>query len=331
MSWLLILLSTFVVIISRHAFTYLYRILAGPQTNAMAAVARELEDYLQSGRYKDGLSKCNKLLKKSPTNNQLLYFKANFLFSMMQLDEGNQILDQLCNRNPPIVDLNLISDVDELATMAVMDDYPRPLSNGPRAGKLWTNATNAAGKNGVIAINQKRFTIAVSEQRWQDAATVSRLLLLCHCMLTITQALIAMKKADPANKKYKLAHIAIQQLLSEADKDEKMAGMNRILAFRSLKQLPIEDSAQLRLMMNLNRRQGQRKDMIEALDSFKDKTDEKLAKQIMTDWPFTREKIQLYNAESRWQELFDLCSSLLGESSVDGSLRYAKMVERRDS
>jgi hypothetical protein len=72
----------------------------------------------------------------------------------------------------PILDLTLISDLDELATMAVMDDYPRPLSNGPRAGKLWANATNAAGKNGVIAINQKRFTIAVSEQRWQDAATV---------------------------------------------------------------------------------------------------------------------------------------------------------------
>jgi N-terminal acetyltransferase B complex non-catalytic subunit len=171
MSWLLILLSTFVVILSKHAFSHVCRILAGPNTTTMAA-ARELEDYLETGRYKDGLSKCNKLLKKSPANNQLLYFKANFLFSMMQLDEGNQILDQLCSRNPPIVDLTLISDVDELATMAVLDDYPRPLSNGPRAGKLWTNATNAAGKNGVIAINQKRFTIAVGEQRWQDAATV---------------------------------------------------------------------------------------------------------------------------------------------------------------
>lgn len=171
MSWLIILLSTFVVILSRHAFSHVCRILAGPDTIAMAA-ARELEDYLATGRYKDGLSKCNKLLKKAPANNQLLYFKANFLFSMMQLDEGNQILDQLCSRNPPITDLTLISDVDELATMAVLDDYPRPLSNGPRAGKLWANATNAAGKNGVIVINQKRFTIAVSEQRWQDAATV---------------------------------------------------------------------------------------------------------------------------------------------------------------
>ncbi|THX39673.1 hypothetical protein D6D10_04100 [Aureobasidium pullulans] len=289
-----------------RAFSHICRILAGHyhQTVTMAA-ARELEDYLETGRYKDGLSKCNKLLKKSPANNQLLYFKANFLFSLTQHDEANQILDQLCSRNPPIVDLMLISDLDELATMAVADEYPRALSNGPRAGKLWTNATNAAGKNGVIAINQKRFSTAVNEQRWQDAAT----------------ALIAMKKADPTNKRYKLAHIAIQQLLSEADKDEKVSGMNRILAFRTLKMTPVEDSAQLRLLMNLYRRQGQKKDMIEALDSFKDKKDDKLAKQIMTDWPFTREKIQLYIAESRWQELFDVCSSLLGEASTDGTLR----------
>jgi len=153
--------------------------------------------------------------------------------------------------------------------------------------------------------------------------------LLAHSILIITQALIAMKKADPTNKRYKLAHIAIQQLISEADKDEKVAGMNRILAFRTLKTLPAEDFAQLRLMMNLYRRQGQKKDMIEVLVSFKDKQDDKLAKQIMNDWPFTREKIQLYIAESRWQELFDLCSSLLDESSVEGALRYVKMIVRK--
>ena len=130
-----------------------------------------------------------------------------------------------------------------------------------------------------------------------------------------------MKKADPTNKRYKLAHIAVQQLLSEADKDEKVAGMNRILAFRTMKQTPIEDSAQLRLLMNLYRRQGQTKEMIEALDSFKEKKDDKLAKQILTDRPFTREKIQLYIAESRWEELFDLCSSLLGDESSEGSLK----------
>lgn len=141
---------------------------------AQTMAARELEDYLETGRYKDGLNKCNKFLKKSPADNRLLYFKANFHYSLLQHDEGNQILDQLCNRNPPINDLNLIVDLDELATMAIMDDFPRPLSNGPRAGKLWANATNAAGRNGVIAINHKRFKNAVTEQRWQDAASVRR-------------------------------------------------------------------------------------------------------------------------------------------------------------
>jgi hypothetical protein len=130
-----------------------------------------------------------------------------------------------------------------------------------------------------------------------------------------------MKKADPTNKRYKLAHIAIQQLLSEAERDEKVAGMNRILAFRTMKQTPIEDSAQLRLLMNLYRRQGQRKDMIEALNAVSGNKGDKLAQQVLTDWPFTREKIQLYIAESCWQELFDLCSSLLDENSAEASLR----------
>jgi hypothetical protein len=179
MSWIILLLSSFFIIFAKKVYSPFYRILAEPKEETPAAptmataALRELEDYLETGRHKDGLSKCNKFLKKSPANNQLLYFKANFLFSLMQHDEGNRILDDLCNRNPAIVDLNLIAHLDELATTSVMDDYPRPLSNGPRPSKLWANATNAAGKNGVIVINQRRFSNAVNDQRWQDAATVS--------------------------------------------------------------------------------------------------------------------------------------------------------------
>lgn len=134
--------------------------------------ANELRDYLDTGRHKDGLNKCNKFLKKSPSDNKLLYFKASFLFGLSQNEEGNKILDQLCSRDPPITDLNLIVMLDELATISVLDQFPRPLSNGPQAGKMWSNATNAAGRNGVIAINRRRLTNAVNEQRWQDAGSV---------------------------------------------------------------------------------------------------------------------------------------------------------------
>ena len=122
-----------------------------------------------------------------------------------------------------------------------------------------------------------------------------------------------MKKADPTNKHYKLAHIAIQQLLGEVDQNDKMAAMNRTLAFRTLKQTTIESPSQLRFLLDVFSRQDQKKEMIEVLDSFKTQQDSKLAKQIFTDWPFTRQKIELYIAESRWEELHALCSSLLSE------------------
>ena len=141
----------------------------------------ELTDFLDSGRYKNGLDRCNKFLKKSPLDARLLFFKSSFLFGLGQQEEGNKILDQLSQRNPPITDLNLLTSLDELATSSQFDVYPRSLSNGPRAGKIWTNATSSAGKNAVVSINHRRFLCSVTEQRWQDAGTVRRL-----CIFTAT-------------------------------------------------------------------------------------------------------------------------------------------------
>ena len=136
----------------------------------MAAV--ELRDFLDLGRYKIGLDRCSKFLKKQPSDARLLYFKASFLVGLGQIEEANKILDQLAERTPPITDLNLLTDLDQLATSSQCDVYPRPLTNGPIAGKLWANATSSAGKKAVISINNRRFADAVMEQRWADASTV---------------------------------------------------------------------------------------------------------------------------------------------------------------
>ena len=133
----------------------------------------ELSDFLESGKFKIGLDRCNKILKKSPSDSRLLYFKASFLVGLGQIDEANKILDQLSQKNPPITDLNLLTSLDELATSSQFDVYPRPLTNGPRAAKLWANATGSAGANAAKSINYRRFIDAVTEQRWQDASTVS--------------------------------------------------------------------------------------------------------------------------------------------------------------
>lgn len=136
----------------------------------MASV--DLKEFLESGRYRIGLDRCNKYLKKSPSDARLLYFKASFLVGLGQNEEANKIVDQLSQRNPPITDLNLLTSLDELATSALLDTHPQPLSNGPGAAKLWTMATSSAGKKAIISITQRRFICAITEKRWQDAGSV---------------------------------------------------------------------------------------------------------------------------------------------------------------
>ncbi|KAL1302251.1 hypothetical protein AAFC00_002673 [Neodothiora populina] len=262
----------------------------------------ELLDFLQSGRYKIGLDRCNKSLKKSPSDARLLYFKASFLIGLGQPDEANKILDQLAQKSPPITDLNLLKNLDELATSVSSDVYPRPLSNGPRAAKLWTNATGFAGKKAAMSISHQRFLSAVIEQRWSDAGT----------------ALVALKKGDPNNRGWKLAHIAVQQMLAEAEADSRVADMNRMLAFRIMKQTSIDTAGDLRFLTQLYLRQGQAGEVLDCFTSLKDK-DTAVSKQAFADWQFARQRIEICITEGRWDELRDLCSSLLGTDQPDST------------
>lgn len=129
-----------------------------------------------------------------------------------------------------------------------------------------------------------------------------------------------LKKAEPANRNWKAAHIAVQQLIAEGDHDDKVAGMNRMLAFRTLKQTSVETSADLRFLMQLYSRQGQAKDILNQFDAFKVQEDSKVAKQALSDWQFTRKRIELCIAEAKWEHLYALCASLLREDESTESI-----------
>lgn len=132
------------------------------------------------------------------------------------------------------------------------------------------------------------------------------------------QALVALKKSDPSNRSWKLAHIAVQQLIAEAEKDSRVADMNRMLAFRTLKQMSIDNAGDLRFLVQLYLRQGQRKEILDYFETLKTQ-ESAVAKQAFDDWQFARQRIELCVSEGRWEDLRVLCQLLLGNDKSDST------------
>lgn len=125
-----------------------------------------------------------------------------------------------------------------------------------------------------------------------------------------------LKKADPGNRNWKLAHVAVQQLLAECETDSKVADLNRMLAFRTLKQMSVDSAGDLRFLTQLYTRQGQGKEVLQVFDTLKSQ-DTSVGKQAFNDWQFARQRIDLCVAESKWEDLYSLCKSLLGDGAGD--------------
>lgn len=111
-------------------------------------------------------------------------------------------------------------------------------------------------------------------------------------------------------------------MLAEAEKDSRVADMNRMLAFRTLKQTSIDNAGDLRFLIQLFIRQGQAKEALAYFETLKTQ-DSAVAKQAFDDWQFARQRIELCAAEAKWDDLMVLCRSLLGldgeHESEDGS------------
>lgn len=127
-----------------------------------------------------------------------------------------------------------------------------------------------------------------------------------------------MKKGEPNNRSWKLAHVAVQQMLAEAETDSRVADMNRMLAFRTLKQTSVENASDLRFLTQLYLRQGQGKEVLTFFETLKTQ-DSAVAKQAFDDWQFARQRIDLSIGQSNWDELLALCRSLLGLENMEAS------------
>jgi len=138
----------------------------------MSSSAKELDEYMQTGKYKDGLSRCNKLLKKTPTNIDLLTFKARFLRWLDRDDEAEAVIKSMMAQiSYPSSNATLLS-IESLQWQPLRFVYPRPLTVGPDVNAMWTSAAAALPRQKAIDIHQDRFNMAIEDGRWIDAGYV---------------------------------------------------------------------------------------------------------------------------------------------------------------
>ena len=135
----------------------------------------DLEDYYAHHRYKDGLKKCEKLLKKGRQDTPLLLlYKAKFTSQLGQRKEAHAIIDSLVDRTPALDQTQILQQIDEFLYQEAIDSsFPNVLTNGPTANKLWNNCLAVTTKQAVHHVLQDRLEWAIQERRWQDVGTVS--------------------------------------------------------------------------------------------------------------------------------------------------------------
>lgn len=160
------------------------------------------EEYASRGAFVEGIKRCDDLLKKNPTDTQLLITKLQLLCK----SNGNwtPVLDQLSAVQPPIRNLRELVPIEASVVEANKNVYPSPLSAGPIVSKLWDVAfkstTNANEKLDILSV---RFSRAVMDNRIADAQ----------------QTVIAWKAFQPKDRSAYMTHAAYTQLLSTSKDD----------------------------------------------------------------------------------------------------------------
>ena len=160
------------------------------------------EEYQKRGNYKDGIKRCDDLLKKNPNDVQLLTVKLQLFYAANR--DAEPILQQLVSIQPPILDLRDIILIEEAVVNGHSDDFPQPRTCGPAVLKLWDNAFKASTSvKNKIDLLSLRYSEAMRDNRLVDAQ----------------QALIQLKALTPKNRVVYMAHAAVTQLLSTSNED----------------------------------------------------------------------------------------------------------------
>lgn len=239
------------------------------------------EEYQASGKLKDGLKKCNDILKKTKPDGRLLTTKLQFLYALHLPDEAAGVLKQLADVQPTILDAEELATVDDVVQLSLQDVYPLTVTAGKAVDELWDKALKSAPASQKEILLHTRFSTAVYGKRWADAQ----------------KAMIGLKAASPTNRTYFLTHVVVTQLLSEATTDRlqkptqarlAIAFAQKALQFTDVTQLGLDAARQVLL------RQHRYEDLVKANTEMS-----------------PRDAIRCFRETKLWQDLFEYCNKLI--------------------
>lgn len=183
------------------------------------------EEYEARGNFKDGIKRCDDMLKKSPNDVTLLAVKLKLLYAAQ--GDAQAVLDQLVAIQPPISDFREIVMTEDAVVHSQTNTFPKPKTVGPSVAKLWDNATKASNSgNAKFDLQSLRFSRAIVDNRPLDAQ----------------QALIQLKAIAPKNRVIYMAHLALTQMLSTS-KDDLQSKLSLSLARKAVTEKFDEDKA----------------------------------------------------------------------------------------
>ncbi|KAF4553901.1 Hypothetical protein D9617_5g067760 [Elsinoe fawcettii] len=197
----------------------------------------DLEEFLDKKRYKEGLNRTDKLVKKANVDPIVHVYRARFQEGLGQSTKALEIVASLAERKPAITDTVILDEIDDyLIEKALEIDY-NALTAGPQSLALWKNAAVATKDTFMPILCKDRFEFALQQGRLEDA----------------NHAFTQWKKYSPDRKVLKYAQAVIYHLISQKTGDKVKKGMFSQLAIRTAEQLvaSVANDSELEVVVNV--------------------------------------------------------------------------------
>ncbi|KKY16730.1 putative cytoskeleton organization protein [Diplodia seriata] len=251
--------------------------------------------HFSGSNIKQALKECEKKLQKRPKDPYLLYWKAAVHLKFGRDDDAFAQLAGLCESTPAITDQDLLR--------AIYFRLGERASTADKRKALWQNAFKASNDGNVLVT---WFESAASMDDWQDAQV----------------AMVTLKNKYPKDEQYVFALPAVQQLAGDAldGKDDRNAKFMRMFASKALSMAvakgmkgektvdAVTTRRELRLVLQIYRKQGMLKDILEILGH---PIVGIFSPLVVCDLSFVRTKLEVLEEAALWQDLWDFCVAAL--------------------